>query len=296
MDSKQNLFPVSAKSDNWLIQIKTTTSPTLKLTRDILVWVENNIGWFLTKITAWDIIALPAGATIADWSSRLFFLYASNWGTLSWSYMDSAITWSEFWQVTEEIMEYREDKRLLAVIDITNDTTASFIPATTALDVPWLTVDVYTSINVIDLNMSTADIADWAVTNIKLWWPKLAVIQETFALTDFTDNDDTTWTATFATPIPKGAKVAWTLISSVTWFIGDTSATITIWDWTDVDRYITWTPNVFADADYVDAWAVSWTAWHTAEKTPTLIITTDADFSSVTDWELTVTIFYYFAE
>jgi hypothetical protein len=139
----------------------------------------------------------------------------------------------------------------------------------------------------------TAVIDDASVTNAKLAVPNIKVISETLTLADFTDNDDTTGTAELSTDIPKGAVVMRTLIDDVTGFIGDTSATVTIGDGTDVDRYNTGTPNVFADADTIDAGAVSGTIYHSAAKTPTVIVTTDSDFSSVTAGGLKVSIFYY---
>jgi len=149
--------------------------------------------------------------------------------------------------------------------------------------------------DIADDAVTTAKIVDSAVTNAKLGGARIVTLQETFALTDFTDNEDTTGTAEFATDIPIGAVVMQTLITGVTGFIGDTSATITIGDGSDVDRYNTGTPSVFTTVANLSAGAVSGTAFQTAAKTPTLIVTTNADFTSVTAGALTVTIFYYIA-
>jgi len=85
------------------------------------------------------------------------------------------------------------------------------------------------------------------------------------------------------------------MITDVTGFAGDTSATITIGDGTDADRYNTGTPSVFATATDIDAGAVSGTAYHAAAATPTLIVTSGSDFGAVTAGSVTITIFYYLA-
>jgi hypothetical protein len=118
--------------------------------------------------------------------------------------------------------------------------------------------------------------------------------RETFELADFTDGGSTTGTVDFADTIPLGAVVLRTLISNVTGFIGDTSATIQVGDGTDVDRYTTGTPSVFTTIAHLDAGAVSGTAYHAAEKTPKITVTSGSDFSAVTAGELTVEILYWF--
>lgn len=125
------------------------------------------------------------------------------------------------------------------------------------------------------------------------WAPWLVTYQETFAYSDMTDWGSTSWTFALSTSIPEWAVVVQSFIDAVTGFAWDTSAVITIWDWTDVDRYNTWTPNVFATADHISAWAVSWTAYHSAAKTPTVTITSGADFTSVSAGQVTVTVMYY---
>jgi len=145
-------------------------------------------------------------------------------------------------------------------------------------------------------DVDTAEITDEAVTNAKLGAPKIGVIQATIGVADFTDNEDTTGTYEFTDLLPAGAVVQQTMISDVTGFAGDTSAVVTIGDGTDVDRYNTGTPNVFADADDISAGAVSGTAYDADEETPTVIVTTDSDFGlAVTNGsgEMTITIFYF---
>lgn len=118
-------------------------------------------------------------------------------------------------------------------------------------------------------------------------------MQFTAAYTAFTDGGGAAGTYTYTSSIPKGAVVTRTMITAVTGFAGDTSATVTIGDGTDVDRYNTGTPNVFATATDIDAGAVSGTAYHSAAKAPVVTITSGADWGSVTAGSITVTIFYY---
>ena len=123
---------------------------------------------------------------------------------------------------------------------------------------------------------------------------ELVSYTEVVSLADFTDGGATVGTVDLNTSIPAGAVFARTLINPITGFIGDTSATATIGDGTDVDRYNTGTPNVFADAAAgVDFGAPSGTVFHAAAKTPKVTVTTNADFTSVTAGSLTITIFYY---
>ena len=142
--------------------------------------------------------------------------------------------------------------------------------------------------------ISTAKIADDAITTAKISGGKIIALKESFVLADFADVT-TTGTAEFATDLPIGAVVTQTLITGVEGFVGDTSATVTIGDGSDPDRYNTGTPSVFTTVANLSAGAVSGTAFQTAAKTPTIIVTTNADFTSVTAGAMTVTIFYYIA-
>lgn len=109
----------------------------------------------------------------------------------------------------------------------------------------------------------------------------LVKLTETVAYDDFTDNEDATGTYALAA------------ITAVTGFAGDTSATITIGDGTDVDRYHTGTPSVFATAaNGVAVGSPSGVLYHDAAKTPTLIVTSATDFSSVSAGSVTVELFY----
>jgi hypothetical protein len=117
---------------------------------------------------------------------------------------------------------------------------------------------------------------------------------ETVAYDAFTDNEDATGTYELTVgTIPAGATFLYAAITAVTGFAGDTSATITIGDGTDVDRYHTGTPNVFATAaNGVSVGSPSGVLYHDAAKTPTLIVTSDSDFSSVSAGSVTVELYY----
>jgi hypothetical protein len=122
-------------------------------------------------------------------------------------------------------------------------------------------------------------------------------LTETVGVASFTDNTDTTGTYEMTVgTIPAGATFLFAAITAVVGFAGDTSAVITIGDGTDVDRYHTGTPNVFATAAAgVAAGAPSGVLYHAAAKTPTLIITTATDFGlTVTDGNGSVTVELYY--
>lgn len=146
------------------------------------------------------------------------------------------------------------------------------------------------------------DIADGAITNAqlagsitnsKLLVPKVVTYQETISFDDFTDGGSTAGTLELSTTIPAGAVFMQALIDDVTGFTGDTSAVMTIGDGSDVDRYNTGTPNVFATATAISAGAPSGTAFHSAAATPTITVTSNADFTSVSAGAATITLFYY---
>lgn len=126
--------------------------------------------------------------------------------------------------------------------------------------------------------------------------PRLVSYQETIALADFTDGGAAAGTASLNVSIPVGAVFAQALIDDITGFAGDTSAVATIGDGTDVDRYNTGTPSVFADAAGVAAGAPSGTAYHSAAKTPVVTVTSATDFGAITGGQITVTLFWYAAD
>lgn len=126
---------------------------------------------------------------------------------------------------------------------------------------------------------------------------RLVSYQQTVTLAEFTDGGSTAGTLDLGVSIPAGAVYAQTLVSDLTGFAGDTSATLQVGDGTDVDRYSTGTPSVFTTAAAgIDAGVPSGTKFHSAAKTPKLTITTNADFTSVSAGAMTVTLFWYEAD
>lgn len=146
-------------------------------------------------------------------------------------------------------------------------------------------------------SLSAADllsaVAAGAIVNSLLGGPKLVTYQETILFSQFTDGGGASGTLALSTTIPAGARYQATLISGLTGFTGDTSAVIIVGDGTDTDRYNTGTPNVFVTAAAgVDMGVPSGTAFHSAAKTPTVTITSAADFTAVVAGAATLTLFY----
>jgi len=137
---------------------------------------------------------------------------------------------------------------------------------------------------------------DGSVDNVHLSAPKVVFAQETIPVASFTDNLDATGTFATSISIPEGAIVTQAFIDELVGFAGDTSATITIGDGTAVDRYNTGTPSVFTTADHLSVGVPSGTAYHSAAKTVTLIITGASDFTSIVtegNGTLKLTVAYY---
>ncbi len=167
----------------------------------------------------------------------------------------------------------------------------------TEIDVMQRTGDGKVPVDLGDDSVETSDIIDASITNVKMKKPCLRVYQETISVGDFTDGGAAAGTLELSTTIPAGAVFAQATIHGITGFAGDTSAVIQLGDGSDADRYNTGTPNVFATAAAgVAMGAPSGTAFHAAEKTPTVTITTNADFTACkTDGSgvATITLFYY---
>jgi len=150
--------------------------------------------------------------------------------------------------------------------------------------------------DIIDGTIVTADLADNAVTQDKIALPKMMSYRQSVSVADFTDGGAAAGTLDLSITIPEGAVYAYTLINNVTGFAGDTSAVITVGDGTDVDRYNTGTPNVFATANALSAGAPSGTVYHSGAKTPKLTITSATDFTLVKTnaaGRLDVSLFWY---
>jgi hypothetical protein len=125
---------------------------------------------------------------------------------------------------------------------------------------------------------------DWALT-----WGE---IRETVTVADFTDGGSAAGTYVLVEQIPLGAWVLRTVLRNVTGFTGNTSATLTVGDGTDVDRYNTGTPSVFTTANAIDMAAPSGTQVHVAAASVTLTVTGGSDFTAVVAGQLTISIYF----
>ncbi len=122
----------------------------------------------------------------------------------------------------------------------------------------------------------------------------LKVYRQVCPYTAFTDGGGAVGTLALGTSIPAGAVFERALFSGLTGFTGNVSASATLGDGTDVDRYNTGTPDFFTTAAAgVDAGVPSGTLFHSAAKTPTLTITVNSDWGLVVAGSVVVTIFYY---
>lgn len=122
---------------------------------------------------------------------------------------------------------------------------------------------------------------------------RLVSFTETVLFNQFTDGSGASGTYQLQQAVPKGAIVQGTKVTVEAGFAGDTSAVLTIGDGSDVDRYMTGTPSVFATAaDGIQTGPPSGNLLLTAANNPTLTVTSGADFTAVNAGSLTVTIFY----
>lgn len=127
---------------------------------------------------------------------------------------------------------------------------------------------------------------------------RLFCYQQVCPVTAFTDGGSTAGTLVLSHTIPAGAVFAQTLLTSLVGFAGDVSATATLGDGSDVDRYNTGTPNFFTTAAQgVDAGVPSGTKFHNAAiATVTLTVTTSSDFTLAKTngtGSVLVSLFYY---
>lgn len=121
----------------------------------------------------------------------------------------------------------------------------------------------------------------------------IGVLTESFDHAAFTDGGGAAGTIQFAGAIPAGATLLGSKVLVPEGFAGDVSAALTIGDGTDVDRYMTGTPSVFATAATgIQTGVPSGNKLVTADNRPTLTVTTNADWGSVTAGQLTVSIYY----
>jgi hypothetical protein len=140
----------------------------------------------------------------------------------------------------------------------------------------------------------TADLADASVTPAKLSAPSIGSITQTILKSAFTDGGAAVGTKTMTSQIPAGAIFLYAKVVVNAAFSGDTSAVLTIGDGSDVDRYNTGTPNVFATAaNGIEMGAPSGTRYHPTAQTVTLTVTSGADFTAVIGTgSITVTLYY----
>lgn len=126
------------------------------------------------------------------------------------------------------------------------------------------------------------------------WVCIAGVISQRVTFSEFTDGGGASGTKDLNATIPAGAWFERSLVSRITGFTGDTSATIIIGvTGGDTDRYMTGTPSVFTTAAQgVDLGAPSGTVWHTAAAVPTILIASGSDWGLVVAGALTAKLFY----
>lgn len=118
--------------------------------------------------------------------------------------------------------------------------------------------------------------------------------RQVVTIAEFTDGGGATGTLALGVTLPVGAVFVQSLVTEITGTTGETaSATMTIGDGTDVDRYNTGTINVAANSSAESAGAPSGTAFHSAAKTPVLTITDGADFTALGAFQATITLLWY---
>lgn len=118
------------------------------------------------------------------------------------------------------------------------------------------------------------------------------VLQQRVTRAEFTDGGSASGTFVLTEKIPVGAWVEQVILKDVTGFTGNTSATLTVGDGTDPDRYNTGTPSVFTTALAIDMGVPSGTKVHVTEATVTLTIAGNSDFTSITAGAFTICIHY----
>lgn len=122
----------------------------------------------------------------------------------------------------------------------------------------------------------------------------LKVVTQLVDHSEFTDGGASVGTLDLNEVIPQGAEFFGSQVRVLEGFAGDASAALTIGDGSDVDRYNTGTPSVFADAeDGIAIGVPSGVRFHSAAKTPKLTITVATDWGGVTAGKLLVTLLYF---
>jgi len=112
---------------------------------------------------------------------------------------------------------------------------------------------------------------------------------------DFTDGGGAAGTYVCGFELPVGFVADYSEVRAVTGFAGNTSATITVGDGSDVDRYNTGTPSVFTTIAALALGVASGIrALATANK-PTITVTGNSDFTAVNAGALSIRIYGHMA-
>lgn len=124
--------------------------------------------------------------------------------------------------------------------------------------------------------------------------PKVRVLaQLDLRYDEFTDGGGAVGTYALTGSIPAGAVILGTKVLVSAGFTGNVSATLTIGDGSDVDRYMTGTPSVFATAATgIETGPPSGNRLLTAANSPTVTVTASTDFTLVNAGSMDVFVYY----
>jgi hypothetical protein len=123
---------------------------------------------------------------------------------------------------------------------------------------------------------------------------RLVTYVQNVALADFTDGGAAVGTIALGCSIPVGAVYHQSFVKVVTGAAGASTATITIGDGSDVDRYNTGTPSVATTAaNGIDIGIPSGTLYHAAAITPVVTVTEDSEWGDITALSLTIGLSWY---
>lgn len=186
----------------------------------------------------------------------------------------------------------------LATSYLIQSTAAVTIAEADALDGATAGTPVASKVVVADANQSIGAVNATSIsvgaTGSEILAPEFVKLTETVGYAAFTDNANATGQFDLtAGNIPIGATLIASAVTAITGFTGDTTATMTIGDGTDVDRYNTGTLDVFTTlANGIATGVPSGVQYHDAAKTPRLTVTGGADFTSISAGSVTVEYYY----
>ena len=132
----------------------------------------------------------------------------------------------------------------------------------------------------IEFSLLRTALGDLPIAPTQITAPNLAKITQTVLISEFTDGGGASGTLALSTQIPAGAIFLRSRVLVNVALSGDTTATLTIGDGSDADRYNTGTPSVLTTGQK-DMGAPSGAADHTAAATVTLTVTGGSDFGLV---------------